>query len=128
MAKVFEPSEDELKDWAEWLKEHSVVREVAEKFPPWELFRLKSTGHRARVSAYFEDGTVQVAITGEYNLIAFARNVFGINPDDLEPCDLPAPGEKLGVTMTPEEQLAYTNARRIENGLEPVASLEELKR
>ena len=57
---------------------------------------MKSTGHRVTMYSYSENGTVTVNVTGDYNVVVFERQVFGISPDDLEECDLPAPGEFLG--------------------------------
>lgn len=85
--------------WEEWVKSRPpAVAAVCRKFPPDRLYRMKTTGHRCTLVSYGEDGTVTVSVSGQYNRILFARNVFGINPDDLEECDLPAPGEDVGDT------------------------------
>ena len=81
---------------------------------------LKDTRHRCTIYSYNEDGTVTISITGQFNLINFGRRVFGISPDELKECDLPAPDELLGITMTEEETLGHINQRRIEEGLEPI--------
>jgi hypothetical protein len=55
------------------------------------------------------DGEVgfKVDVTGEYNLVAFERRVFGIKPEDLEECDLPGLHEPLGsANMSIEEAKA----------------------
>lgn len=62
---------------------------------------LKPTGQRVTIYSYSEDGTVTVNVTGEYNLTMFDTQVFGINPDDLEPCELP--DGPTGTLMTPEQ-------------------------
>ena len=64
--------------------------------------------------------TLTVNITGEFNLISFDQQVFGIDPDDLEECDLPVEGEPLGEALNEDEQLEYINARRKQNGLPPL--------
>jgi len=48
-----------------------------------------------------------VNITGEYNTIIFPRQVFGISPDDLEECDLPAQSEQVafGQLFDDEDEL-----------------------
>jgi len=101
MANVFEPTEEQQKNWAQWVAERpDNVRAVAERFLPWKLYRMRSTGHRVTVYSLGEhpDGTVTltVNVTGEFNLLSFERRVFGISPDDLEECDLPAKDEPLG--------------------------------
>lgn len=100
MAKVNELTED----WYEWVASRPpVVKALCEKYPPNILFRLKSTGQRCTVYSYNEAGTLTVSVTGQYNLIDFSRNVFGIAPEDLEECDLPAEDEEVGETETEEE-------------------------
>lgn len=86
--------------WAEWLDdpEHAPVRKLAERFPPWALFKMTDTGQIASVVGYFEDGTVRVAIDPEHNDVFALRGfpggleVFGINPDQLEPWTPPLDG------------------------------------
>lgn len=60
------------------------------------LYRLKTTGQRVILYSLSENGTVTVSVLEKYNperMPPFGgfldRNVFGINPADLEPCDLP---------------------------------------
>jgi hypothetical protein len=79
------------------------VRKAYEACPPTKLYLLKTSGHRVTIESYQSDGTVTVAVTGQYNRVAFDRNVFGINPEDLEECDLPAPDEHLGARLTQDE-------------------------
>ena len=69
---------------------------------------LKTTGHRVYVGAFDEgeDGqvTVRVGVSGDFNLVAMERTVFGIDPDDLEECELPKDGELVGdAGFSPEE-------------------------
>lgn len=82
------------------------VREMIDRWPPNRLYQMASTGHRCTIYSYSEDGTVTVLVTGEYNILEFARKVFGIDPNDLTECDLPAPGEVTGALLTTEEQIA----------------------
>lgn len=101
MARFMEPTATEEKGWKEWLASRpDNVRAVAERFEPWSLYKLKTTGHRCTIYSLGEadDGsiTLTVSITGEFNQTFANRNVFGINPDDLEPCDLPGESEELG--------------------------------
>lgn len=79
----------------------AVTRKVAERFDPWTLYRLKPHNHRVYVLSFSDqgaDGNVKcrVGISGEFNLVTFEREVFGIDPDDLEECDLPGPDEQVG--------------------------------
>lgn len=105
MAEFANPSDKKRNEWRAWVAERPEnVRVVAEKFPPWELFRLKTTDQRVVVGGFDEhdDGsvTLQVAVSSRFNFVVFERMVFGINPDDLEPCDLPKEGEIIGAVLT----------------------------
>ncbi len=126
MAKICELAES----WQEWVDSRPpVVKALCEKYPPNILFRLKDTGQRVYVISYQESGTVRVAITGEYNLINFSREVFGINPADLAECELPLPGEPLGQTQTEEETAMFFEVCRMarEQGLKPEDLFEKKK-
>ena len=106
MARIKEPTESELKSWQKWCDSRPpVVKALAERFPPWELFRIKSTGQRVFAISYFEGGTLKVAVTGRFNLVMMETAVFGIKPEDLEPCDLPQPGEPVGAMLTEMEDV-----------------------
>lgn len=102
MSNTFEPTNAQRAAWATWVQERpECIRVVAERFQPWKLYRMKSTGHRVVVLSFAEPSdsagvTLRVAVSGEYNLVAFERQVFGIDPDDLEECDLPGPGDVIG--------------------------------
>lgn len=80
------------------------VRVLCEKLPPDRLYRMKSTGQRVTLHSYSENNTVTVDISGDYNLITFDRQVFGINPDDLEECDIPR-GELLGTAIVQNDDV-----------------------
>jgi hypothetical protein len=112
MATFFELNDREQEIWAKWLEERPPqIRAMAKKYPPNVLFRMKSSGHRVYMVSYEEDGTVTVAVTGKFNFVVQERNVFGIDPDDLEECDLPEPDEKLGSMNIPfgvlKEEMGY---------------------
>ena len=59
--------------------------------------------HRCTIYSYHENGTVTVTVNGQYNAVAFARNVFGIDPESLTECDLPGDQEVLGEVHTGHE-------------------------
>lgn len=105
--------------WNEWLESRPpAIRDLACRFPPNKLYRLKSSGHRVTIASYeeHEDGTVgfRVNVGGDYNCVAFERSVFGIPADGLEECALPGPAELLGsADMSVEEARA---AMRWEDG------------
>lgn len=104
--KRCEWTREQKQEWEEWLSERpSQIRELAQKFPPNKLYLLKTSNHRVYPIAYHEDGTLSVAVTGQYNTIMFDRKVFGIKPDDLEECDLPGENEELGTLLTEEEDI-----------------------
>ncbi len=104
MAKVMELSEADLVEWADFIEGLPAnLRPIAERINPWTLYRLKPTGQRVIVYSYQDDGTVTVIVSGTFNHVLHEAQVFGINPDDLEECDLPGPNEKLGSMMTADE-------------------------
>jgi hypothetical protein len=99
-----EPTEKQLRGWKRWVRKlPKQVRGVAERFEPWSLYRLKTTGHRVTVHSFGDDATITVIVSGRWNKVAFERQVFGIQADELEDCELPGPGEPLGAVMTSEE-------------------------
>ena len=111
-----QPTEEQERSFAAWVAERpEVVRALIGrmKFDPWTLYRLKSTGHRVGVTSFGEvcdpkpgkpPVTLTLCVSGRFNLVAFERNVFGIDPDDLEECDLPAADEPVGSAgLSPEE-------------------------
>lgn len=104
MARWMEPTPEQEAGLAEFVASRPpMVRAILERLPFFELYRLKSTGHRVTLYSVSEDGTVTVDILAKFNKILFERQVFGIDPDDLEPCELPEPDEPLGASMRHEE-------------------------
>ena len=92
--------------WSEWIDSRpKIIQDICKKLPPNRLYRMKSTGQRVYIYSYSEDGTVTVDITGQYNFITFDRQVFGIDPDNLEECDLPDDNEPLGTMLTEEDDV-----------------------
>lgn len=85
--------EERQRAWQEWVEERpAAVREVAERFPPFQPYRLRETGQIVRVVSFDEEesGAVSltVSISPEDNpsrAMLFARAVFGIKPESLEP-------------------------------------------
>ncbi len=77
---------------------------VAERFEPWGLYRLVPTGQRVTVVSFgtHDDGsiTLTVNVSSEFNFATADRDVFGINPNDLVPCELPEPSERCGSIRT----------------------------
>lgn len=130
MTRYKEPSAENTKAWNEWVASRpESVRVVAERFDPWTLYRLRTTNQRVFVLAFSEpdkDGkvTCRVGVTGEFNLVTHERHVFGIDPDDLEECDLPRSGERLGSLDLPIEVLRDLMTRY--PGGAPMAVMAEL--
>lgn len=102
-------TEDKSSVFDQWLKDKpDCIKDLARRFPPYLLYRMKSSGHRVTIYGYHEDGSLSVSITGTYNRVIFNRHVFGVLPADLIECDLPGPGEPLGVELTElEDVLLY---------------------
>lgn len=103
MARYTEPTEEQLKSWKEWVESRpKSIRKLAERFDPWSLYKMKSTGHLVMVSAFHEDNTLTVLVTADFNVILHERKVFGIDPDDLEPAEIPA---QKGMALMTQEQV-----------------------
>ncbi len=92
MARIFEPTPEQEAGLAAWLATCSDrVRAVAERFPPWELFRIKETGQIVQVLAFIKEDdpiTLRVRAYKRLNEIHPTDedyDVFGLEPDDLEP-------------------------------------------
>ena len=100
--------------WDEWIStKPPVIQEMCALLPPDRLYLLKTSGRRVTLTSYAENRTVTVAVTGEYNALMFEREVFGIKPENLEECDLPADGELLGVILTERKDVeAFIDAVR----------------
>lgn len=112
MARHMEWTEQQNKDWEAWLATRPpMIVEMARKFPPHTLYKIKQTGQRVFVIAYNENNTLRVAVTKKFNRVFMEKSVFGIKPEDLEECDLPGPDEDVGCTseelgLTDDEALA----------------------
>jgi hypothetical protein len=117
MARIVEPTAEQWAAWTAWVAERpEAVRLVAERFDPWSLYRMKSTGHRVTIHSFGEQKgptTLTVDIAGKFNAVVFERQVFGIDPNGLEPCDLPGPEVPTGAMLTEEADIkAFVAATR----------------
>ncbi len=124
MARIIDPTEEQEQGYREWVAARPpAVRAVAERFDPWSLYLLKTSNHRVTIMSFGEgiDGsvTLTVRVSGDYNAVMFERDVFGINPDDLTPCELPAPDEHTGALLTQEEAYENIDAIRAMAGITP---------
>lgn len=115
MARYVEPTLEQQAAWQEWMASRpAVVKAIAERFDPWSLYKLKPTRQRVTLAAINEDGTLRVNVSAEFNFVLFARSVFGINPDDLESCELPDPGDALlGAVLSDSDVGANIDALRV---------------
>lgn len=108
MARIMEPTPEQEQGYREWVASRpDMVRAVAERFEPWSLYRMKPHGQRVTVVSFGEeeDGrvTLTVSVSGDFNLTMFDRQVFGVDPDDLEPCELPGEDVPVGAMMSPDQ-------------------------
>ena len=109
-----QPTPAQEKGYRKWVRKlPAVARALAERFDPWTLYRLKSTGSRVTIQSFADDGTMTVAVTGRFNLVTFERQVFGIAPDELEECDLPPADEPVGAALTHQEATDNLDALRV---------------
>lgn len=106
MANRWEPKDEEVAAHEKWANElpTPIAQHVAKRFPPWKLYRMDS-GHRVFVYSIANNGTVTVAVTGEYNKVLFGRRVFGIDPNTLVECELPKPDEEVGEELKTREEV-----------------------
>lgn len=97
MANYYEPTDDEKQEWSEWLSSRPVViQQLGEQFQPWGLYKLKNTGQCVYPCAFNEDGSLTVVVSAEFNAVLEERQVFGVLPKNLEPCELPGKGAAVG--------------------------------
>ena len=118
MARYYEPTPEHHAIWIEWVSTRPAnVRAVAERFDPWSLYLLKPTGQRVTIHSFSEekDGAVSLTVNvlREFNAVLFERQVFGINPDDLEPCELPDSSEPVGAVLSHTEVEDNIDALRV---------------
>lgn len=79
--------------WLAWLMTRpTYVRKIARRFPPWQPYRIKTTGQKAWIESFEEEEggvvTLRVNIYGDENTtfgMAMDHQVFGLLPNDLEP-------------------------------------------
>ena len=97
MAKIIELKSAE---WNKWVATRpQIIQDLCNRLPPDRLYKMTSTGHRVFLYSYQENGTVTVVVSGEFNAIIFPRRVFGVKPDDLIECDLPAENDAVGSVL-----------------------------
>ncbi len=103
MARWMTPTPEQESGLAQWISERPPqVRVIMERLNFYELFKMKSTGQRVIVHSVSEDGTVTVSVSAQFNAVLMERSVFGVDPDDLEPCELPAENEIVGAVLSQE--------------------------
>lgn len=97
---LYPMTDAELAEWGQWLKDRpETIRDLALRFPPNGLFRIKASKHYCVINSFMEDGTVTVRVTCAFQMLAFDRVVFGLKPDELEPAPLPEKGVRIGCTQ-----------------------------
>ncbi len=78
----------EIKDWLKTRPKK--IQQMAEKWPPYNIYRLTTTGQHCYLHSYSEDGTVSIIVNGHDSEVLnmmnqhMPCNVFGINPEELE--------------------------------------------
>lgn len=83
---------EQMAEWEAWVASRpEVVQAMARKMPPWNTYRVTSTGQCAQVVAYGEDGTVRVNVWRDDGPPGFEeltfRQVFGMDPNDFTPIE-----------------------------------------
>jgi hypothetical protein len=116
MADIVALTPEERAEYEEWVASRpEIVRQMIATHPPTKLYRLADTNQRVTIASYGEDGTVSVTITGQYNVVAFDRQVFGIPLAALTECELPGPEEETGTLLT-----SLRDAQVLVNTLRPL--------
>ena len=104
MAKIAELTDPTA--WEEWVSSRPpVVEALCRRYPPDRLYSMKPHGLRVTLVSYSESGTVTVDVSAQWNFVTFGRQVFGVDPADLEECDLPADDELTGAVLTTEGEV-----------------------
>jgi hypothetical protein len=104
MAKIAELTDPA--GWEHWVSMRPpVVQDLCRRYPPDRLYLMKPHGQRVTLVSYSENGTVTVDVSAKWNLVTFQRQVFGIDPADLEECDLPADDEPTGAMLTTRAEI-----------------------
>ena len=89
MSRIIQWSQEQQKTWDDWVATRpEIVQELCGRFPPYNLYLLKNSGHRVTIYSYLENNTMTVNVSNDYNNVAFERRVFGIKPNNLEECDV----------------------------------------
>lgn len=82
-----QPSEENKAAWASWVSTRpDSVKAPCERFNPWGLYRLKTTGQIVSVVSFSENGTLRVNVHHDPRPVPplpLPFGVFGIKPDDL---------------------------------------------
>lgn len=80
-----DPTDEQRDAWREWLADRPPsVRAVAERFDPWTVYRLKTTGQACQIQAFDESGTVRAYCQHPGLGGISGVGVAGIDPDDFE--------------------------------------------
>lgn len=53
---MIEPTAEQRAEWESWIAEHEAVRPLAEKYPPWQKYKLLTTGQVGYLFSYSENG------------------------------------------------------------------------
>lgn len=84
--------------WRAWyMTRPEIIQQMAQKYPPNLLYRLRTTKQYVTLESFSEDGTVTVAVGAEFNRLIEERRVFGIPAEDLEESDFPPDGYVVGL-------------------------------
>lgn len=85
-------TEEQEAEWKDWLEGRPAsVKDVIAKYNlrPDTAYRLKPTGQIGQLFSFSEDGTVTVIFRDNFFGWAVPTQVFGIDPADLEECEVP---------------------------------------
>lgn len=91
MKKLFEMTQEDQAEHDAWVESRPpVVKEIARKLDPQYCYLLKTSNQFVTMYSISENGTVTVNVLAALNPgLDFERQVFGVDPDDLQAVDVP---------------------------------------
>jgi len=91
MAEIYTMSEEQAKIWDDYVKEApEIVKKLSEKFKPNRLYKHTITNQLCVPVSFNENNSVGIVIPSFLNTrLVPSIEVFAVNPERLEECDLP---------------------------------------
>jgi hypothetical protein len=89
MARWMNPTRKDVLDISAKFKDRPRhVRAIAKKIDFFSLYWLRPVDSHV-ICGVEDDGSITVSATREYNDLVYDVLIFGVDPEDLQPCELP---------------------------------------